>query len=118
MARLKNLWECLLTQPQSREPIQIGTAALAKFYLRELSDLFPIPFPEASGPGLSMSLPCGRGRSLQGVRSRNERADLRGYEQAGSDPEHIKVFATTDAAEKWFEENDSEGVAFEYAVLE
>jgi len=34
------------------------------------------------------------------------------------DPEHIKVFATTDAAEKWFEENDSEGVAFEYAVLE
>jgi len=54
---------------------------------------------------------------LQGVRSRNERADLRGYEQAGSDPEHIKVFATTDAAEKWFEENDPESVAFEYEVL-
>jgi hypothetical protein len=34
------------------------------------------------------------------------------------DAEHIKVFATTDAAEKWFEENDPEGVAFEYAVLE
>jgi hypothetical protein len=34
------------------------------------------------------------------------------------DPEHIKVFATIDAAEKWFEENDPEGVAFEYAVLE
>ena len=32
-------------------------------------------------------------------------------------PEHIKVFATTDAAEKWFEENDPEGVAFKYAVL-
>jgi hypothetical protein len=29
------------------------------------------------------------------------------------DPEHIKV-----AAEKWFEENDPEGVAFEYEVLE
>jgi hypothetical protein len=34
------------------------------------------------------------------------------------DAEHIKVFATTDAAEKWFEENDPEGVAFEYEVLE
>jgi hypothetical protein len=34
------------------------------------------------------------------------------------DAEHVKVFATTDAAEKWFEENDPEGVAFEYEVLE
>jgi hypothetical protein len=25
------------------------------------------------------------------------------------DAEHVKVFATTDAAEKWFEENDPEG---------
>jgi hypothetical protein len=33
-------------------------------------------------------------------------------------PQHVKVFATTDAAEKWFEENDPEGVAFEYEVLE
>jgi hypothetical protein len=33
------------------------------------------------------------------------------------DPEHVKVFATTDAAEKWFEENDPEGVAFEYEVI-
>ncbi len=31
---------------------------------------------------------------------------------------HLKVFATMDAAEKWFEENDPEGVAFEYEVLE
>lgn len=37
--------------------------------------------------------------------------------QAG-EPEHIKVFATVDAAEKWFEENDLEGVAFEHDVLE
>jgi hypothetical protein len=29
---------------------------------------------------------------------------------------HIKVFATTDAAEKWFEENP-EGMAFEYEVI-
>ena len=34
------------------------------------------------------------------------------------DPEHIKVFATTDSAEKWSEGNDPEGVAFEYEVLE
>jgi hypothetical protein len=34
------------------------------------------------------------------------------------DADHIKVFAILDAAEKWFEENDPEGVAFEYEVLE
>ncbi len=34
------------------------------------------------------------------------------------DVDHIKVFATVDAAEKWFEENDPEDVAFEYEVLE
>jgi hypothetical protein len=33
------------------------------------------------------------------------------------DAEHIKVFANVDAAEKWFEENDPEGVAFEYEVF-
>jgi hypothetical protein len=36
-------------------------------------------------------------------------------EQVG-DPEHLKVFANADAAETWFEENDPEGVAFEYEV--
>jgi hypothetical protein len=34
------------------------------------------------------------------------------------DADHLKVFANVDAAEKWFEENDPEGVAFEYEVLE
>jgi hypothetical protein len=34
------------------------------------------------------------------------------------DKDHIKVFANQDAAETWFEENDHEGVAFEYEVLE
>jgi hypothetical protein len=34
------------------------------------------------------------------------------------DPDHIRVFANQDAAETWFEENDPEGVAFEYEVLE
>jgi hypothetical protein len=32
--------------------------------------------------------------------------------------DHInKVFATVEAAEIWFEENDPEGVAFEYDVM-
>lgn len=30
----------------------------------------------------------------------------------------IEVFSTVDAAEKWFEEKDPEGVAFEYDVIE
>jgi hypothetical protein len=34
------------------------------------------------------------------------------------DVEHIKVFASVDAAERWFEENDPEGVAFEYEVID
>jgi hypothetical protein len=34
------------------------------------------------------------------------------------DAEQLKVFANVDAAETWFEENDPEGVAFEYEVLE
>lgn len=30
--------------------------------------------------------------------------------------DEIKVFATAEAAQAWFEENDPEGVAFEYPV--
>jgi hypothetical protein len=41
---------------------------------------------------------------------------IRTSKQVG-DKNHLKVFATTDAAEKWFEENDPEGVAFEYEVM-
>ena len=33
------------------------------------------------------------------------------------DADHIKVFSTVDVAETWFEENDPEGVAFEYDVI-
>jgi hypothetical protein len=32
------------------------------------------------------------------------------------DVDHLKVFANREAAERWFEENDPEGVAFEYEV--
>jgi hypothetical protein len=34
------------------------------------------------------------------------------------DRDHLKVFASADAGETWSEENDPEGVAFEYEVLE
>ena len=33
-------------------------------------------------------------------------------------PDHLKVFANPVAADEWFKENDPEGVAFEYEVLE
>ena len=33
------------------------------------------------------------------------------------DRDHLKVFASADAAEIWFAENDPEGVAFEYDVI-
>lgn len=33
------------------------------------------------------------------------------------DLDHLKVFASEDAAEKWFTENDPEGVAFVYPVI-
>jgi hypothetical protein len=32
------------------------------------------------------------------------------------DVNHLKVFASEDAANAWFEDNDPEGVAFEYPV--
>jgi hypothetical protein len=33
------------------------------------------------------------------------------------DRNYLKVFTSADAAEIWFEENDPEGVAFEYEVI-
>ena len=34
------------------------------------------------------------------------------------DVDHFKVFASADAADRWFTENDPKGVAFEYEVTE
>ena len=34
------------------------------------------------------------------------------------DKDHLKVFANDAAAETWLQENDPEGVVFEYEVLE
>ena len=33
------------------------------------------------------------------------------------DADHLKVFANTEAADRWLEEHDPEGVAFEYTVI-
>jgi hypothetical protein len=33
-------------------------------------------------------------------------------------PGHLKVFATPETADEWFKENDPDGVAFEYEVIE
>jgi hypothetical protein len=34
------------------------------------------------------------------------------------DKDHLKVFSNQDAAETWLQQNDPEGVAFEYEVME
>ena len=34
------------------------------------------------------------------------------------DKDHVKLFATVDAPERWLDENDREGVAFEYDLIE
>jgi hypothetical protein len=34
------------------------------------------------------------------------------------DKDHLKVFARPEAAEQWLNENDPEGIAFEYPVIE
>jgi hypothetical protein len=42
------------------------------------------------------------------------------YVEAGKqvgDKDHLKVFASEDAARQWFAEHDPEGVAFEYPVM-
>jgi hypothetical protein len=33
------------------------------------------------------------------------------------DADHLRVFKTAEAAERWFAENDPEGVAFEYPII-
>jgi hypothetical protein len=38
--------------------------------------------------------------------------------KGAGDPDHLKVFANDDAADAWFRENDPQGVAFEYPLVE
>ena len=55
------------------------------------------------------------GRSQRGT---NDRLCLRQHQQAGRRRRSHQGLRHVDAAKKWFEENDPEGVAFEYEVLE
>jgi hypothetical protein len=50
--------------------------------------------------------------------SDNDGLDLRQHQKQVGDKDHLKVFANEDAAETWLQENDPEGVAFEYEVQE
>ena len=43
--------------------------------------------------------------------------DLRRMNRQVGDVDHLKVFVNQNLAEKWFEENDPEGVAFEYEIV-
>jgi hypothetical protein len=56
-----------------------------------------------------LQLACGR------KSSRRSRGDT--GKEVG-DPDLLKVFANAAAADTWLEENEPEGVAFEYEVLE
>jgi len=58
------------------------------------------------------------GQVAEGDRHSHDRFCLLNTTKQVGGPDHIKVFATAGAAATWFEENDPEGVAFEYEVLE
>jgi hypothetical protein len=47
-------------------------------------------------------------------KEKNHRVGIRRHEQQVGDKHHLKVFANEDAADTWLQENDPEGVAFEY----
>jgi hypothetical protein len=42
---------------------------------------------------------------------------INGAKEVG-DVDHLKVFATEEAAERWFAKHDPEGVAFEFPVID
>jgi hypothetical protein len=104
---------------------QVGSVASAVRYLAKQvmmggsGEITRTSIPEPScGAGVesrSQRYPLGQTKAQEGPMT--VFAYVNTSKQVG-DPEHLKVFATTDAAENWFEENDPEGVAFEYEVLE
>ena len=47
----------------------------------------------------------------------DQRGVLCAHPKEVGDKDHLKVFATEDAAEIWLGEHDPEGVAFEYEVI-
>src|SRR6478672_7518441 len=60
---------------------------------------------------------CRTAATCNGARAMTVFVYVNTAKQVG-DVEHIKVFANVDAAARWFEENDPEGVAFEYDLIE
>jgi hypothetical protein len=73
----------------------------------------------ASASRKSLSGKCGRA-ALPGLSSTAQTIAVCicvDTKQVG-DRDHLKVFANEDVAETWFQENDPEGVAFEYEVLD
>jgi hypothetical protein len=52
-------------------------------------------------------------RESESSRGTNDSPDLRQHEQASRRSRTSQGISNVDAAEKWFEENDPEGVAFE-----
>ena len=52
------------------------------------------------------------------ISSNEDSLDLRRHQQGGRRTDLLKVFANEHAAERWFAENDPEGVAFAYEVIE
>ena len=84
------------------------------------AEAYDAPRRRSEGLGGPKESASSRNRRTIGraARSRNDRADLRGYEQIGRRRDHLKVFANADVAETWFEENEPAGVAFECDVLE
>jgi hypothetical protein len=71
--------------------------------------------PEVSGLGFSWVM--GRGRFCRYEAAMTVLIYVDTSKQVG-DRDHLKVFANANAAEAWFAENDPQGVAFEYLVLE
>jgi hypothetical protein len=76
------------------------------------------PKPEASGLGFAGSsqlvgaaAPGGKGIPAMTVFIYVDTSKRVG------DPDHLKVFANADAADAWLEDNDPEGLAFEYEVI-
>jgi hypothetical protein len=76
--------------------------------------LVPV-FPALSGPGLHSNLIEHGARTSEGRMKVLIYVDTR--KQVG-DRDHLRVFAGEDAAETWLQENDPEGVVFEYEVME
>jgi hypothetical protein len=56
--------------------------------------------------------------SIKGQSRDENRSGLHQHQQEVGDVDHLKVFVSEETAEKWFAENDPEGVAFMYDVME